>query len=260
MKDWSHTNFLTTNFLCKAIFLSSLSIFACFWFLCIPCFFFSCTKVPERVYVPTRWIPFEELTIDVFSFVPLPSIYLSPPSLFKHLSLCPSLSRSYLPSSLYPSLNSPCFLWRFSPPLFLHPCLILSVPPSTPSPLSSTIITSSCLLPDHIWFILFFQSVLNELNRAKWHPSPGLASLFSTQSMLISAIFLLFPNCLCAWLLKNVQQNCMWPNPMNPISLNLTSDLFYMTGSFVQNVLLILELIINRNFKYWPPLLCNIPV
>lgn len=90
-------------------------------------FFSWCRKVPELVYVPTRWIPFEETTIDVFPFVPLPS---TPPTLsgfkhrppfFFHLFFSPVLLSP--PSSL---------LWPYSPdantslrpPSLLHSCVI----------------------------------------------------------------------------------------------------------------------------------------
>lgn len=106
VNDRSHTHFLTTNHLFKACFFTpSLLIFAHFWILCIQCWgFFLCRKVPKLIYIPSRWIPFEEITIDVFPFVPLPSISHPPTLLNVYLSAhshpSPLLSSYHLHSYL----------------------------------------------------------------------------------------------------------------------------------------------------------------
>lgn len=119
---------------------------------------------------PPRWIPFEEITIDVFLFVPLPSISLTPLP-FKTFPSSPSSYR--LPSS-YPSLNSSCFRWPFRPtPILL--CLIPLPPPSTLTPLFLRPLLPSCLIKFDLY--CFSKNVLNELNRAKPYPLRACDSL-----------------------------------------------------------------------------------
>lgn len=106
VNDRSHTHFLTTNHLFKACFLHHLC-----WYLHIFGYyafsvgvFFVCRKVPKLIYIPSRWIPFEEITIDVFPFVPLPSISHPPTLLNVYLSAhshpSPLLSSYHLHSYL----------------------------------------------------------------------------------------------------------------------------------------------------------------